>query len=219
MKTLRALTAALSLTLPLITSLPPAARAAETAVPTGATKATPAPAPAVTATDEDPAPPANRPKPEDLRGRFRNLSPEEREARLKELRSRFNPGATNRTEVERRREEWRKLPPAEREARIKELRERNLSRTSPLFNRLTPAEREAKRGEIKERVDTQIKELEARKATAPLTALEQRRLDRFREMARRLDQGTALGLPPRGTNRPSRTTPPAQSGQPAQPAR
>jgi hypothetical protein len=112
--------------------------------------------------------------------------------------------------VERRREEWRKLPPAEREARIKELRERNLSRSSPLFNRLTPAEREAKRSEIKGRVDSQIKELETRKGTAPLTALEQRRLERFREMARRLEQGTALGSAPRGTNRAPRAAAPTQ---------
>src|SRR5690349_12700732 len=87
----------------------------------------------------DPMPPTNRPNPAELRGRFRTAPPDER---MRELRSRLGPNGTNRSEIERRREEWRKLNPAEREARLRELRERNLARTSPLFNRLTPAERE-----------------------------------------------------------------------------
>ena len=155
------------------------------------------------AAEEDPAPPTNRPNPEALRGRFRNLSPEDREARLRELRMRLGAAGTNRSEIEKRREEWRKLPPAEREARVREFRERNLGNRSPHFNRLTPAERETKRTEIKGRIDAQIKELETRKSTAPLSPLEQRRLERFQQMSRRLEQGTALGFPSR-PNRPKR---------------
>ena len=145
----------------------------------------------VFAAEEDPAPPTNRPNPAELRARSRNLS----EERLRELRGRLGAGGTNRGELERRRQEWRKLPPAEREARLRELRERNLARNSPMFNRLTPAEREAKRKEIKSRLDAHINDLQGRQTTAPLSPAEQRRLDRFKNMARRLEQGTALGQP------------------------
>lgn len=144
------------------------------------------------AEEPDPSPPTNRPNPETLRGRFRVLNRDDRESRLRELRGRLNDN-TNRTEIEKRREEWRKLSPAEREARIKEFRERNLSPGSPRFNRLTPAERETKRSELKSRLDGQIKELESRRSTTALSPVEERRLDRFRRMSRRLAEGTALG--------------------------
>jgi hypothetical protein len=158
--------------------------------------------PAGGAEPPDPTPPTNRPNPAELRGRFRNLGSEER---LRELRSRLGPGGTNRGDIERRREEWKKLSPAEREARLRDLRERNLARNSPLFNRLTPAEREAKRTEIKNRLQTHITDLQSRQATAPLSPAEQRRLERFKNMARRLEQGTALGQPQRpDPNRPPR---------------
>ena len=156
----------------------------------------------VFAAEADPEPPTNRPNPAELRARVRNLSQEER---LRELRTRLGPGGTNRGDIERRREEWRRLPPAERDARLRELRERNLARNSPVFNRLTPAEREAKRTEIKKRLETHISDLENRQTAAPLSPAEQRRLDRFKNMARRLEQGTALGQPQRpNTNRPAR---------------
>ncbi len=152
------------------------------------------------AEEADPTPPTNRPNPETLRGRFRALNRDDRESRLRELRGRLNDN-TNRTEIEKRREEWRKLSPADREARIKEFRERNLSPGSPRFNRLTPAERETKRSELKSRLDSQIKELESRRATTALSPVEERRLDRFQRMSRRLAEGTALSpyrRPPSG---------------------
>jgi hypothetical protein len=161
----------------------------------------------------DPVAPTNRPNPAELRARYRNLSPEER---LRELRPRLGPGGTNRGDIERRREEWRKLPPAEREARLREMRERNLARNSPMFNQLTPAEREAKRVEIKNRLEARINDLQNRQAAAPLSPAEQRRLERFKNMARRLEQGTALGQPPRpNANRPRR----GEANPPASPPR
>ncbi len=142
------------------------------------------------AEDPDPAPPTNRPSPEDLRTRFRRLNREDRDTRLKELRGRLND-STNRSELEKRREEWRKLPPAEREARIREFRDRNLNPDSPRFNRLTPEQRETKRAELKARLDAQVKILEARRATAPLSEQEERRLERFQRMSRRLDRAAS----------------------------
>jgi len=156
------------------------------------------------AADADPTPPPNRPNPEELRGRFRNQQPADRDARLRELRSRLGVG-TNRSELEQRREEWRRLPASEREARIREFREENLNSDSPRFNRLTPAERETKRSQFKGRLDAQIKNLEDRRSTAPLSPIEERRLERFQNMSRQLEQGTALGYPQRpGTNKPPR---------------
>jgi hypothetical protein len=142
---------------------------------------------------DDPMPPANRPSMDELRSRARRLTPDEREVRLRELRGRLRPGLTNRSELERRRDEWRNLPPAKREARIREFREHNLSGRDPVFNPLTPAERESKRVEIKQRIESLIQELESRKTTGTLTPLEERRLERFRQMSRGLDRGTALG--------------------------
>src|SRR5678816_767694 len=69
--------------------------------------------PAAGAEDDPPPPPSNRPNPDELRNRMRNLSPEERETRLREWRARLG-GATNRSELEKRREELRRLSPAER---------------------------------------------------------------------------------------------------------
>jgi hypothetical protein len=52
---------------------------------------------------------------------------------------------------------------------------------------------------MKERIDTQISALEEKKAEGALTEPEQRRLERMRQMSKRLTQNIqppALGLPP-----------------------
>lgn len=147
-----------------------------------------------------PPPPTNRPNVEELRSRARSLSPEEREARVKELRSRLGGAGTNHSELEKRRDEWRRLSPAERETRMREFREKRGNPNQPRFQQLTPAERETKRKEFKQRLDGQIKEIESRQTNAPLTETEQRRLERYRQMGRKLDQGTALG----SANRPEK---------------
>jgi hypothetical protein len=145
----------------------------------------------------DPVPPANRPDREALRERARNMSPEERQKALREFRERHGLGGTNRSELEKRREELKNLPPAEREARLKELRETfGPARREFRMNR---EQRETKRSEMKERIDGQISALEQKKAEAALTETEQRRLDRMRQMSKRLTQNIpppALGLPP-----------------------
>jgi len=145
----------------------------------------------------EPVPPANRPDREALRERARNMSPEERQKALREFRERHGLGGTNRSELEKRREELKNLPPSEREARLKELRE-NFGPARREF-RMNREQRETKRTEMKERIDSQISALEQKKAEAALSEAEQRRLERMRQMSKRLTQNfppPALGLPP-----------------------
>jgi hypothetical protein len=151
---------------------------------------------------EDPAPPPNRPDREALRERARKMSPEERQKFLREFRERHGLGATNRGELEQRREELKTLPPAEREARLKELRDSvGPSRREFRMNR---AQREAKRGEMKERIDGQIAALEEKRAAGSLSEPERRRLERMRQMSKRLAQNA----PPAGPRSPNVAKPP-----------
>ena len=117
--------------------------------------------------------------------RPRALSPEERKARLDDLRER-NPEAFRklREELERRREELKKLPPAEREAKIKEIRERFMERRKAM----TIEERKAKRQEIKGRFEKQLQLLREKKTNGTLTAQEARRLERLETVGQRFKQ-------------------------------
>jgi DNA repair exonuclease SbcCD ATPase subunit len=96
---------------------------------------------------DDPQPPTR----EELREQLKNLTPAEREARLKELRARHGEPAPNvvpgpgpggpppeQREAIRRRfaEQFQNLPPEEREAKMRELREQ--------FERMSPEERAAR---------------------------------------------------------------------------
>jgi len=117
--------------------------------------------------------------------RPQGVSPDERKARLEDLRQR-NPEAFRkvREELERRREELKKLPPAEREAKIKEIRERFVERRKAM----TVEERKAKRQEIKGRLDKQLSALREKKTNGTLTAQEARRLERLETVGQRFKQ-------------------------------
>jgi hypothetical protein len=108
---------------------------------------------------EEPA----KPRPAEMRAPFRNLTPEERRARLQEFRANGG-GLAGLTleERERIREEVRSLPPEERPARIRELREKwglgtNATERPEGEKRreewmtLTPEERQARLREYRER--------------------------------------------------------------------
>ena len=157
---------------------------------------------------EDPLPPPNRPDREALRERARNMSPEERQKAIREFRERHGLGGTNRSELEKRREELKNLPPAEREARLKQLRE-NFGPARREF-RMNREQRETKRNEMKERIDGQISALEQKKTEGTLTEPEQRRLDRMRQMSRRLAQNA----PPPGLGLPAPAQPPTTAPAP-----
>jgi hypothetical protein len=149
-------------------------------------------APLLRAADEPkpPQPPVNR---EALREQLKNLSPEERQAKIRELRERQM--GTNRVDIEKRRAEFQKLqgelkglPPEERQAKIQQWRQTNgLAR--PGFRTLEPDQVKAKRGEMKGRIEQQLTELRKKKADGTITEQESKRLERMELMAKRLEQG------------------------------
>jgi hypothetical protein len=160
--------------------------------------------PVVGADDEPkppPPPPINR---DQLREQIKNLSPEQRQAKIRELRARQT--GTNRVDIEKRREQFQKLqeelkgvPPEERQARIQEWREKNgLGR--PGFRALDSNQVNAKRGEMKARIDQQLTELRKKKTDGTITEQETKRLQRMELMSKRLGQGEPAGaagvLPP-----------------------
>ena len=103
-----------------------------------------------------------RPSSQELNKRreeLKKLSPEEREAKLKEWRE-TNAGPA-RQEWEKRREEFNKLP---------------------------PAEREAKRLEIRSRLEKRIAELRVRQTNSTLSTEDAKRLERSEQLLKRFEQ-------------------------------
>ena len=129
--------------------------------------------------DDQPA----RPTREQLRDQLKNLSPEEREAKLKELREKYSKGNPDRALLEKKRDELKGLSPEEREAKIREWRLRG-NTNLPALRRPTPEEIQAKRKELKARLVQQIDALRNQKS---LTADEQKRLERMQDLAKRLE--------------------------------
>jgi hypothetical protein len=153
---------------------------------------------------DEPKPPQPRPSREELRAKFKNLTPEERQTKLREARER--QAGTNRIDLDQRRREFQKfqdevknLPPAERQAKIKEWRQKHRL-LQPDFRTLDPGQARAKRGELKKRVEQQLGELRKKKSDGTITEQESKRLDRMELMVERLDEGDpqpdAGALPP-----------------------
>jgi hypothetical protein len=149
-----------------------------------------------------PQPPVNR---EQLREQLKGLTPEQRQAKLREMRDRQL--GTNRVALEKRREAYQKLqeelkglPPEERQARMREWREKQgLGR--PGFRTIDTDQAKTKRKELKKRIDQQLTELRQKKADGTITEQESKRLERMELMGKRLEErngsGDATGaLPP-----------------------
>lgn len=96
---------------------------------------------------------------------WKKLSPEEREAKMKEARK--TNGVSSRIDSEKRREQLKNM---------------------------TPEERAAKRKEIKERLEKRIAELRAKRTNGTLSASEVRELDRREQVLKRFEQEPG-GLP------------------------
>jgi len=153
---------------------------------------------------DEPAPPPGRPTREQIRESIKNLTPEERAARLKALREKGGLGAPaadailkRRAEVEKFREEIKDLPPEQREARILEWREKNaLGR--PASATMSAEEREARRKLFQTRIEAHIANLNKKKADGSITEEETRRLQNMERMLKRVESGPKLplGLPP-----------------------
>lgn len=140
----------------------------------------------------DEAAPPQRPNREELREQLKNLSNEEREARLKELREKFGP--LNREEIEKRREELKGLSPEEREKKIQEFRQKNGGPNRPGVNILTPEQREARRKELRARFDQQLAELRQKQTDGKITDEEKTRLQRLEELSKRFESAAKTGL-------------------------
>ncbi len=115
--------------------------------------------------DDSPAKRAGREESERRKEDWKKLSPEEREAKMKEWRK--TNGVSSRSESEKRREQ---------------------------LENMSPEQREAKRKEIKERLEKRIGELRAKQASATLSAQEVRELERREHILKRFEQ-ESKGLP------------------------
>ena len=164
--------------------------------------------------EEDPAPPPGTATREQLRERVKNLTPAEREARIREFREKQAKGGgpvarehfeQRRKDFEKLRDEIKDLPPEQRQARLREFREKGGLLNQPQFNVLTPEQRVAKVKEFHSRVDKEISSLESdiqkRKVKGESADEDERRLQRMKLIGKRLDQqlqsGGASGIGPR----------------------
>lgn len=117
------------------------------------------------AADEPPAPaiqPAS--PPQEFWDNWRNLTPDQREAKMKELKEKYPDAAA---EMEKRREEMKK--------RAEE------------FKKMTPEEREAKRKEWRDRMETIVNELRKKKEEGTISEDEAKRLARMEEWLKKVD--------------------------------
>jgi len=144
---------------------------------------------------DEPVPPPGRPTREEIRERFKNLTPEERTARLEAWRDKGGPGAPladavlkRRAELQKLREEIKDLPPEQRQARIREWRGTN-SFGRPALATMSPEEREALRKRFEKRVEDHIATLNKKKADGSLTEEETRRLRNMERLLQRLESG------------------------------
>lgn len=152
---------------------------------------------------DDPTPPPGRPTREELREKFKDLTPEQRQKKLAELRDKagFNGPVSEeikkrRAEFETFRESIQNLPLPEREMKLREWREKHAPLRPP--GSLTPEEREKKRGEYLKTIDDRLALLTKKKAAGSLTEEESRQLERLQQMKQRLESNARppLGLPP-----------------------
>jgi hypothetical protein len=123
-------------------------------------------------------PQTNQPTREQLREQLRQLTPEERQQKIRELRERGGPTNPWREEAEKRREEWKNLPVEERRAKMQEWRAKRGGEV------VTPENRDLHRQQIRTRLQTQLQELNAKKAQGTLTADEQKRLAHLEQVSK-----------------------------------
>lgn len=148
---------------------------------------------------------------EQLREQIKNLTPEERAARLKQWREQNATGLAE--ESLRRRELLKGLTPAEREAKLKEWRERGATNATSLRTpppKLTLEQREAKRKEIRQRVESEYAKLRQKEADGSISDEERIRLRRVEAIRKRLpSDATAAPAKPDGAEKKSGESPPA----------
>lgn len=117
--------------------------------------------------------PANLNRPA-VKRELKNLSPEERRAKVQELRKQ-----QANQEAAKRREQLQTLTPEEREARIKEFREKH----PEVVKQIGGLSAEERRAKIKEKIEA----LQAKKAAGTITPQEERLLERMEGAVKRME--------------------------------
>ncbi len=147
--------------------------------------------------------PSNTPQPttrQDILEQLKNLTPAERDAKLKEIREKYGRVSPERQEMEKRREELKNLSPEEREKKIREWRQAG-GADAPPTRSMSSEEREAHRKAIRARLHQELEKLRQGKTNGTLTAEQQKRLERLEEMTKRLEQ-TGTNVTPRSIPAP-----------------
>ena len=125
--------------------------------------------------------PTNHPTRDELRQQLRQLSPEERQERVREIRDKLGTGSVWRAEAERRREELKDLSPEQRRAKMLEWRATRAGQQAPQVN---PENREMHRQQIRERLQKQLDELNAKKGQGGLSSEEQKRMENLEQVSK-----------------------------------
>lgn len=122
---------------------------------------------------------------EELREKLKKITPEEREARLKEVREKRG-GTSHGTN------DFKKMTPEEREAKMKEKRENaeksfTGKKAHEEFQKLSTEERQAKMKEWRTKMEGVAGPLRKKKADGTLTEEESRKLTRMEETLKRME--------------------------------
>lgn len=115
---------------------------------------------------------------------WRRLSPEQRQAKLKELRQKYGFGPAPHEPVPKWRQDWEALSPEQRRARLAQWRQQRTAQVQ-----LTTKERDARRQQLRERLDQAIAALRQKASNNLITLEERNRLERLEELARRFKAG------------------------------
>jgi hypothetical protein len=126
-----------------------------------------------------PAEAPSKPTREDLREQFRNLTPEERRAKLQEYRDRQTPAQQE--TLNRRLQDLRHMTPEQREERFREFRAHQSGITNaPSLQSVTSEERMA-------RMKARMEELRASETAGTISAEEKIQLQRMEQVIRRFE--------------------------------
>lgn len=129
---------------------------------------------------------------------WRRLSPEQRQAKLKELRQKYGFGPAPHESVTKWRQEWEALSPEQRRARLAQWRQQRAEALQ-----FSPSERELQRQQLRERLDQALAALRQKASNNLITVEERNRLDRLEELAQRFKPGVPSAAQPKEAARPA----------------
>ena len=131
---------------------------------------------------------------EQIREQFKNMTPEERRARLEQFRAKGAGQLRSTNQFE----QLKNLSPEERRAKLQQLREQRAGLTNSANARINPEERRAK-------IKSRLEDIRKKKDQGTLTPMEQKQLDRLEIITKR-EQGTPSVPGPNPSSSASATT-------------